>query len=120
MRNNFALMDGHITGRLPIRSSQRFSDDLPWTDEELSRINVVQRMMLNFLSKDRIKMMIKKATLYDDADFSNIRMFTAGALPFLRRPVRFKAFLPHQPAAGARPQQPRNAGIHPPSGAAGR
>lgn len=33
-------------------------------------------MMLNFLSKDRIKMMIKKATLYDDADFSNIRMFT--------------------------------------------
>ncbi len=51
-------------------------DDPPWTDEELSRINVVQRMMLNFLSKDRIKMMIKKATLYDDADFSNIRMFT--------------------------------------------
>ena len=50
--------------------------DAPWTEEELSRIDVVQRMMLNFLSKDRMKMMIKKATLYDDADFSNIRMFT--------------------------------------------
>ena len=29
MRDNFALMDGYITGRSPFRSSQRFSDDLP-------------------------------------------------------------------------------------------
>ena len=50
--------------------------DAPWTEEELSRIDTIQRMMLNFVSKNRIKMMIQKATLYDDAGFSNIRLFT--------------------------------------------
>lgn len=50
--------------------------DAPWTEEELSRIDTIQRMMLNFLSRDRMKMMIRKATLYDDAGYSNIRLFT--------------------------------------------
>lgn len=50
--------------------------DAPWTEEELSRIDTIQRMMLNFVSKNRMKMMIQKATLYDDAGFSNIRLFT--------------------------------------------
>ena len=48
----------------------------PWTEEELSRIDTIQRMMLNFLSRDRMKMMIQRATLYDDAGYSNIRLFT--------------------------------------------
>ena len=50
--------------------------DAPWTEEELSRIDTIQRMMLNFLSRDRMKMMIQRATLYDDAGYSNIRLFT--------------------------------------------
>ena len=50
--------------------------DAPWTEEELSRIDTIQRMMLNFLSKDRLKKMIRDATLHDDAGFSNIRYFT--------------------------------------------
>ncbi len=48
----------------------------PWTETERVRIDTVQRMMLNFVSKDRMAMLIRKATLYDDAGFSNIRMFT--------------------------------------------
>ena len=50
--------------------------EAPWTEEELSRIDTIQRMMLNFLSRDRMKMMIQRATLYDDAGYSNIRLFT--------------------------------------------
>ena len=50
--------------------------DAPWTEEELSRIGTIQRMMLHFVSKNRMKMMIQKAMLYDDAGFSNIRLFT--------------------------------------------
>ncbi len=48
----------------------------PWTETERVRIDTVQRMMLNFVSKDRMAMLIRKATLFDDAGFSNIRMFT--------------------------------------------
>ena len=48
----------------------------PWTEEELSRIDTIQRMMLNFLSRNRMKMMIQRSTLYDDAGYSNIRLFT--------------------------------------------
>lgn len=48
----------------------------PWTEEELSRIDIIQRMMLNFLSRDRMKMMIQRSTFYDDAGYSNIRLFT--------------------------------------------
>ncbi len=50
--------------------------DAPWTEEELSRIDMIQRMMLNFISRDRMKMMIRRATLYDDAGYGNIRLFT--------------------------------------------
>lgn len=50
--------------------------DAPWTEEELSRIDTIQRMMLNFISRDRMKMMIRRATLYDDAGYGNIRLFT--------------------------------------------
>ena len=50
--------------------------DAPWTEDELSRIDTIQRMMLNFLSRDRMKMMIQRATLYDDAGYGNIRLFT--------------------------------------------
>lgn len=50
--------------------------EAPWTDEELSRIDTIQRMMLNFISRDRMRMMIRKATLYDDAGYGNIRLFT--------------------------------------------
>jgi len=50
--------------------------DAPWTEEELSRIDTIQRMMLNFLSRDRMKMMIRRATLYDDSGYGNIRLFT--------------------------------------------
>ena len=49
----------------------------PWTETERVRIDTVQRMMLNFVSKDRMAMLIRKATLFDDAGFSNIRMFTS-------------------------------------------
>lgn len=48
----------------------------PWTETERVRIDTVQRMMLNFVSKDRMAMLIRKATLFDDAGFSNIRLFT--------------------------------------------
>ena len=48
----------------------------PWTETERARIDTVQRMMLNFVSKDRMAMLIRKATLFDDAGFSNIRLFT--------------------------------------------
>lgn len=51
-------------------------EEAPWTEEELSRINTIQHMMLNFLSRDRMKVMIQRATLYDDAGFSTIRLFT--------------------------------------------
>lgn len=50
--------------------------DAPWTGEELVRIDTIQRMMLNFLSRDRMKMMIQRATMFDDAGYSNIRLFT--------------------------------------------
>ncbi len=50
--------------------------DAPWTEQELSRIDTIQRMMLTFLSKNRMRMMINHATLYDDAGYSNIRLFT--------------------------------------------
>ncbi len=50
--------------------------EAPWTEEELARIDTIQRMMLNFVSKNRMRMMIRKATLYDDAGYSNIRLFT--------------------------------------------
>jgi len=66
-------LSGMLVGQCTVYHAK---DDAPWTEEELARIDVIQRMMLNFVSKDRMKMMIKKATLYDDADFSNIRMFT--------------------------------------------
>ena len=49
--------------------------DAPWTEEELSRIDTIQRMMLNFVSRDRMKEVIRQATLYDDAGYSNIRLF---------------------------------------------
>ena len=50
--------------------------EAPWTEEELSRIDTIQRMMLTFISRNRMKTMIRKATLYDDAGYSNIRLFT--------------------------------------------
>ena len=50
--------------------------DAPWTGEELVRIDTIQRMMLNFLSRDRMKMMIQRATMFDDAGYSTIRLFT--------------------------------------------
>lgn len=48
----------------------------PWTEEELGRIRLIQRMMLSFVSRDRMQMMVRRATLYDDAGYSNIRYFT--------------------------------------------
>ena len=66
-------VDGVLVGQCTVYHAK---GEEPWTEEELSRIDTIQRMMLNFVSRDRMKMMIRKATLYDDAGFSNIRMFT--------------------------------------------
>ena len=66
-------LSGMLVGQCTVYHAK---GDAPWTEEELSRIDVIQRMMLNFVSKNRMKMMIQKATLYDDAGYSNIRMFT--------------------------------------------
>ncbi len=49
----------------------------PWTEEERRRINLIQNMMLTFMSRNRMQMMVQQATLYDDAGYSNIRMFTS-------------------------------------------
>ena len=66
-------LEGVLVGQCTVYHAK---GDEPWTEEELSRIDTIQRMMLNFVSRDRMKMMIRKATLYDDAGFSNIRLFT--------------------------------------------
>ena len=66
-------LEGVLVGQCTVYHAK---GDEPWTEDELLRIDTIQRMMLNFVSRDRMKMMIRKATLYDDAGFSNIRLFT--------------------------------------------
>ena len=51
------------------------ANQAPWTEEEKSRIELIQQMILNFFSKDRMRAMIRQVTLFDDAGYSNIRMF---------------------------------------------
>ena len=66
-------LSGMLVGQCTVYHAK---GEAPWTEEELSRIDTIQRMMLNFVSKSRMKVMIQKATLYDDAGYSNIRLFT--------------------------------------------
>ena len=66
-------LDSTMTGRCMVYHAK---GDAPWTEEETARIDTIQRMMLYFVSKNRMKAMLFRATLYDDAGYSNIRKFT--------------------------------------------
>ncbi|MBO7661992.1 MAG: GGDEF domain-containing protein [Clostridia bacterium] len=66
-------LDSTMVGKCAVYHAK---GDAPWTEAETARIDTIQRMMLYFVSKNRMRAMLYKATLYDDAGFSNIRKFT--------------------------------------------
>ena len=52
----------------------------PWTPQEMERIRRIQKLMLTFLSKNRLSGEVERLTFYDDDGYRNVRYF----LRFLR------------------------------------
>ena len=59
-----------------VRSVAYIRDDVePLSDIEQQRVELILRIVLNFLGRRRLQMVVEKLTFYDDAGYKNIRFY---------------------------------------------